>query len=62
MPIFSSVRESEIDKWLLLNSDYSFKKYDRSVKLDAYLSENNVIAFMGAGDIDVEFNFLLFKK
>lgn len=62
MPIFSSVRETEIDKWLLLNSDDSFKKYDRSVKLDEFLSAENVIAFMGAGDIDVEFNFLLFKK
>jgi len=62
LPIFSSVRESEIDKWLLLNSDNSFKKYDRNLKIEEFLSSKNVIAFMGAGDIDVEFNFLLFKK
>ena len=61
MPIFSSVRENEIDKWLLLNSDNSFLMYDRQIYESVFRGEN-VIAFMGAGDIDFEFNFFYDKK
>lgn len=57
MPIFSSVREEEKDKWLLLESDSRFKKYDRSIKIELLEKDNLVIVFMGAGDIDLEFEY-----
>jgi UDP-N-acetylmuramate--alanine ligase len=59
MPIFSSVREEECNKWLLLDSDCEFKKYDRSIKNELLKTKNNVIAFIGAGDIDTEFYFFI---
>lgn len=61
MPIFSSVRENEIDKWLLLNSDNSFLMYDRKI-YESIFNGENVVVFMGAGDIDSEFNFFYNKK
>ena len=59
MPIFSSVREEDCDMWLLLNSDSSFLKYDRNLKETLKNTKNNVIAFIGAGDIDLEFYFFI---
>lgn len=57
MPIFSSVREEEHDEWILLNQNKSFKKYSKSIKEELINQSNIVIAFLGAGDIDNEFNF-----
>lgn len=59
LPIFSSVRETDIDKFLLLNSDFTFLEYDKNIKHKLLNSENNVIAFIGAGDIDTEFYFFI---
>lgn len=59
MPIFSSVRELENEKWLLLESDHVFKKYDRTIKNEIFTKNNALIAFMGAGDIDLEFDFFI---
>lgn len=61
MPTFSSVRETEASDYVLLNECDSFKKYEKDV-IEKYLEEENiVIAFLGAGDIDNEFIFLLKK-
>ena len=57
MPIFSSVRETEHDEWLLLNQNDSFLKYSRSIKEPLLRQCNIIIAFLGAGDIDNEFIF-----
>lgn len=59
MPIFSSVREEELDKWLLLDSEPDFVKYDKSIKRKLLEKNNVVIVFMGAGDIDLEYYFFL---
>ena len=61
MPIFSSVREEEFDEWALLRGCDSFKKYDR-VSIEALIKRQNiVVAFIGAGDINNEFIFLIKK-
>ena len=59
MPIFSSVREEEKEKWLLLESDLRFKKYDRSIRNVLFENDNLVVVFMGAGDIDLEFEYFI---
>lgn len=58
MPIFSSVREEDFDEWALLRGSDSFKKYSKDSIEKLIESQNIVIAFIGAGDIDTEFNFL----
>ncbi len=58
MPIFSSVREDEFDEWALLRGSDSFIKYKKECIEKLIKTQNIVIAFIGAGDIDVEFNFL----
>ena len=61
MPIFSSVREEDFDSDILLKNDNGFRKYERA-SLDSFLEEKSIIvAFLGAGDIDSEFIFLLKK-
>lgn len=59
MSIFSSVREAEKDKWLLLESDSKFIKYDRSLTVKLLEEDDFVLVFMGAGDIDKEFEFFI---
>ena len=61
MPIFSSVREEEFDELALLRGCDSFKKYDRA-SIEALMNRQNiVVAFIGAGDINNEFIFLIKK-
>ena len=57
MPTFSSVREDDFESWLLVDANKSFKRYDRSLKEHLLKCSNLVIVFLGAGDIDAEFNF-----
>ena len=61
MPIFSSVREEEFDECALLRGCDSFKKYDRASIEALIKGENIVVAFIGAGDINNEFIFLIKK-
>ena len=58
MPIFSSVREEEFDEWALLRGSEKFRKYSKTCMEKLVESQNIVIAFIGAGDIDSEFIFL----
>lgn len=61
MPIFSSVREEGFDSEVLLKSDSGFKSYKREIG-EAFLEKSGkIVAFLGAGDIDSEFIFLLKK-
>ena len=57
MPTFSSVREEDFDSWLLADAYPAFKRYSRDLKKVLLDRANLVIAFLGAGDIDSEFNF-----
>ena len=57
MPTFSSIREEDLESWLLADADKSFKRYDRNIKENLIKNQNLVIVFLGAGDIDTEFNF-----
>ena len=59
MSIFSSVREEEKEKWLLLESDLKFIQYDRSLIVKLLEEDDFVLVFMGAGDIDKEFEFFI---
>lgn len=61
MPIFSSVREEEFDEWALLRGCDNFKKYDRASIESLINGKNIVVAFIGAGDINNEFIFLIKK-
>lgn len=61
MPIFSSVREEEFDEWALLRGCDNFKKYDRDSIESLINGKNIVVAFIGAGDINNEFIFLIKK-
>ena len=61
LPIFSSVREMDADKWMLLNSNSKFIGYDRKIIDDLFEEKDVVIVFMGAGDIDIEFDFFVEK-
>ena len=61
MPTFSSVRENGCDEYELLNACSKFKKYSRE-EIERLISGNKiVVAFLGAGDIDNEFIFLIKK-
>ena len=61
MPTFSSVREHKDAECILLNACSKFELYDRET-ITGILKENKiVIAFLGAGDIDNEFIFLIKK-
>ena len=61
MPTFSSVREMEEDEYSLLKASKEFKKYSREDIESLFWGENMVVAFLGAGDIDNEFIFLIKK-
>ena len=61
MPTFSSVRENTEDEYILLNACESFMVYEREKIFDALNDEKIVVAFLGAGDIDNEFIFLIKK-
>ena len=62
MPTFSSVREKDFDPYQLLSGDKCFKKYDRNVLKSLLQSGNIVLAFLGAGDVDSEFNIFVHKN
>lgn len=57
MPIFTSVREEGVDPYLLLDMNKTFLKYSRQTINMLLKKDNLVVAFLGAGDIDNEFNF-----
>ena len=61
MPTFSSIREKEENEYELLNASNKFKKYSREGIEKLLFEKNIVIAFLGAGDIDNEFIFLIKK-
>lgn len=61
MPTFSSVRENEDNPYQLLEAEKSFVAYDRMKVEEILKMPQNLVVFMGAGDIDSEFIFLLKK-
>lgn len=57
MPTFSSIREFDEDPYLLLDTDSGFMKYNRKIIEFILEKEGYIVAFLGAGDVDGEFNF-----
>ena len=61
MPTFSSVREETENEYVLLDACDTFIEYEREKIIEVLKKEKIIVAFLGAGDIDNEFIFLIKK-